>query len=431
MVFEDSSQAGTPGSRFVGEGFRQEADFRDPTLPTVPVVPGEVLAAPAETLAVAKRGTPPNLAFVFDDPEDGEPGRDRVLVHGLWEVLLALAVLGLGYLLYRNDSTLFSSDGARALLLAVATYGLVGMAAALTLRASAPNLAIGAVAVAAGQYFAEHAGSGFAAPLSVVIGLAAVVGAVQGLVVVGLNVPGWAAGIGVAAALLAWSTTQVVPSSKIAYDPTPQAYWWFGSIAAISVIAGLIGLVTPIRRAVGGFRPVADPAKRRPALPAMITFAATMVSSIIAGVAGVLAATAAHSASAPAGGLELTAFAFGVALLGGTSAFGRRGGIFGTLLAAALVAVALNYGATTQKHWAPAVYAAVAIGLGLLVTRLVEWFGRPAPARPDDADEDWAPRVHAATTTTTTNGWATVKPPTQTTVGSIWSGDDAWGTSPR
>src|SRR5262249_44877022 len=108
MVFEDSSQATTPGSRFVGEGFRQEPDFRDPAAPTVPVVPGQVVAPlgeqPAEATIVAKRGAPPNLAFVFDDPEDGEPGRDRMLVHGMWELVLALAVVGLGYLLYRSDS---------------------------------------------------------------------------------------------------------------------------------------------------------------------------------------------------------------------------------------------------------------------------------------------------------------------------------------
>jgi ribose/xylose/arabinose/galactoside ABC-type transport system permease subunit len=435
MVFEDSSQADTPGSRFVGEGFRLEPDFRDPAAPTVPVVPGQVAAQlaeqPAEATIVSKRGAPPNLAFVFDDPEDGEPGRDRMLIHGMWELLLALAVAGVGYLLYRSDSGAFTADGWRTLVLGATVLGLGAMAAALSLRAGAPNLAIGAVAVGAAVYFGQHAGSGFAAPLGVVIGLAAAVGAVQGLVVVGLQVPGWAAGLGTALAVIAWIGAPSVLKFSDGYNPTHQAYWWFGAVAAVSVIAGLVGIATPIRRAVGGFRPVADPAKRRPAGAAAMTLGATVVSSILAAVAGVLTIAVDRGAPTSFDVLPITAFAFGIALLGGTSAFGRRGGIFGTVLAALLVAVSLEYAAHTEPGWSMAAIAAVTVGLGLLVTRLVEWFGRPAPARADDSDEDWAPRVHAATTTTTTNGWAPVKPPTQTTLGSIWSGDDAWGTTPR
>jgi len=162
-----------------------------------------------------------------------------------------------------------------------------------------------------------------------------------------------------------------------------------------------------------------------------MTLGATVVSSILAAVAGVLTIGVDRGAPTSLDVLPITAFAFGIALLGGTSAFGRRGGIFGTVLAALLVAVSLEYAAHTEPGWSMAAIAAVTVGLGLLVTRLVEWFGRPAPARADDSDEDWAPRTHAATTTTTTNGWAPVKPPTQTTLGSIWSGDDAWGTTPR
>src|SRR5215475_4427264 len=101
MAFEDSPQAGTSGSRYLGEGFRQEPDFRDTTAPTVPVVTGTPVSSSESTIAIAKRGTSPGLEFVFDDPEDGEPGRDRMLVHGLWEVVLMLALAGLGFLLYR------------------------------------------------------------------------------------------------------------------------------------------------------------------------------------------------------------------------------------------------------------------------------------------------------------------------------------------
>ena len=69
--------------------------------------------------------------------------------------------------------------------------------------------------------------------------------------------------------------------------------------------------------------------------------------------------------------------AVGAALLAGTSAYGRRGGIFGTLLAVALVTVFLAW--TQAKGWTLGRWAVggATLGLGLLVTRLVEAFGRP------------------------------------------------------
>src|SRR5690606_40879309 len=48
--------------------------------------------------------TPPNLDYVFDDPAHGEPGRDRMLVHGIWELGLAVALAAATYLLFRADS---------------------------------------------------------------------------------------------------------------------------------------------------------------------------------------------------------------------------------------------------------------------------------------------------------------------------------------
>ncbi len=427
MTFEDGSPA---GSRYLGEGFRQEPDFRDATAPTVPVVAGQVVAVPENTVTLTtKRPAPPNLEFVFDDPEDGEPGRDRMLVHSLWELVLALAVAGLGYLLYRQQSSLFSGDQLRELLLTVAVLGIAAMAVAVSLRAAAPNLAVGAVAVAGGVYFGLHAGTGLLRPLLVVIGFAAAIGAVQGLVVVGLHVPGWAAGLGAAAGVLAWTGSQPNVVFQAGYDPTAHAYWWFGGFVVVSVLGGVVGLVPTVRRAVGRFRPVADPAARRRMLAAVLTLCATVVSSILAGLAGVLSVSLDRGIVA-SDGLSVTVLAVGAALLGGTSAFGRRGGVFGTVLAAALVTVGMAYAVRTHHTWPAVAFGAVAIALGLGVTRLVERFGRPAPARSEDPDDDWAPRVHSSTPTG--NGWATTtRSPAQTGVGGIWASDDSWGTGDR
>ena len=102
----------------------------------------------------------PNLDYVFDDPAHGEPGRDRMVVHVLWELLLLLAVAGMAFLLYREDSGALSGDRLRELLLTAAVLGAVAAASAISLRAGSPNLAVGAVAAAAALYFGRTADGG-------------------------------------------------------------------------------------------------------------------------------------------------------------------------------------------------------------------------------------------------------------------------------
>ena len=160
------------------------------------------------------------------------------------------------------------------------------------------------------------------------------------------------------------------------YDPAPHVYYWFGGFCALSIVASLVGLVPGVRRGFGRFRPVADPARRRGSVAAIVTLAATIVATILAGLGGVLQVSVAGVA-APSDGLELTGLALGAALLGGTSAYGRRGGIFGTVLAVALLTVIARYSDEAGLGWPVAALAAVAIGLGLAVTRLVERLGRP------------------------------------------------------
>ena len=95
----------------------------------------------------------------------------------------------------------------------------------------------------------------------------------------------------------------------------------------------------------------------------------------------------------PGTGLEWTGIAIGTALLAGTSAFGRRGGIFGTLLAVAGLTLFLDYPARRNFDIALFAIAAALIGVGLVVTRLVETYGRPLPVA--GADEDWTGRGSA------------------------------------
>jgi hypothetical protein len=384
MAFEDSSvrargadataDAGTsatgPESRYLGEGFRHEPDFRDGApAPGAAPAPAGPNSDNENTLTLNRKVPPtPNLDYVFDDPTEGEPGRDRLLIHGVWELLLAAAVVGVGYLLFQERSTVFGGESLRTLLLAATVIGALAAA-----------LAIGV-----------------------------------------------------------WMSTQDPLAAPDGYNPDRHATYWFAGFCAVSVVGGLLGMVPAVRRALGRFRPVADPADRRGFVAALITLAATAGSAALAGLAGVLIASGqvgsgqAASSQGVAGigdGLVLTGLGVGAALLGGTSAFGRRGGVFGTALAVALLTVGPEYVAETGRDWAPAAFAAAAIGTGLLVTRMVERFGRPSrDGDGDDYGDDWSP----TRPNSTTQGWTVPREPSwQTTASSpgtagLWGADDAW-----
>jgi ribose/xylose/arabinose/galactoside ABC-type transport system permease subunit len=424
MAFDDGTHGGATRSLGVSSG---EFQAVRPTFEAVPAL----VATPGDASGTTPTPTIPNLHYVFDDPNDGEPGRDRMLVHGLWELVLALAIAGAGFALTRAEAGALGGDNMRALLLLISLVGLLGIASALGLRAGAPNLAVGAAAVFSGLWIAEHArGDAWLGAAAAAIGICAAVGLVQGLVVVGLHVPSWAASLGVLLAGGAWMTAHVPAVQRgpgFTYDPTPDAYLWFAAIASFSVIASLIGLHPGVRRGFARFRPVADPARRRGRGAAVVTVVATTVSMLVAGLAGVLLAYS--DTDIADDGLALTALGLGTALLGGTSAFGRRGGIFGTVFAACLISLVLllvdDDGADSETTWLLSVVGATAIGVGLIVTRLVERFGRPVLLPPSDDDESWMPRVHSLAPTS--NPWL----PAPTPTGGLWSTDEGWGGPPR
>jgi ribose/xylose/arabinose/galactoside ABC-type transport system permease subunit len=233
-------------------------------------------------------------------------------------------------------------------------------------------------------------------------------------------VPGWAVSLAAALAVYAWANDGTNVIGFTGYDAVPHAYWWFGGFCTVSALAGVVLAFPSLRRGFGRFRSVTDPAHRRGLVAAMITTLAIVVSTVLAGVGGVVAVATTHAAT-QSNGLELAGLAIGAALLGGTSAFGRRGGILGTVLAVGLITVAMEYAQATGKSWPAATFAAFAIGLGLVVTRLVERYGRPvAHTDEDEDDDDWSSRATAALSNGRT--WQ----PGTTGAGGIWT-DDAWG----
>ncbi|RAO53028.1 hypothetical protein PSN01_03975 [Micromonospora saelicesensis] len=223
------------------------------------------------------------------------------------------------------------------------------------------------------------------------------------LAVVVLHVPGWAASLAGAAAVVVYIERRSAPVLVQGdYDPTSSAGYLFAGFAAVAVLGGLFGAIRAIRRLVGRYRPIADPARRRGAVAAVVTAVALVVSTVLAALAGMLLAANDPGPVVPTSGLDWTVLAIGVALLAGTSAYGRRGGVFGTLLAVGLVTVFQVYAPErgwTLSNW---VVGGAALGVGLLATRLVETLGRPRPGsleRPEPVSDG-----------TISSGWTTPQP---------------------
>jgi ribose/xylose/arabinose/galactoside ABC-type transport system permease subunit len=383
---------GDQGYRFRGEGFRDEPDFRADTGSTPTFQPdyaaGDYPAASGEPAGPVRRlVTPAELDDVFDDPEHGDPGMDRMGVHVAWELLLLIVVVGMAVYLRQTHHDQFVGENLRGLVLAAAILGFATLAIGLSLRAGVVNLAVGAIASAAGLFVASHSDRGLVPTAGVALLAAAGVGVAIGLLVVVLHVPGWAASLGVALALVVWINKHLQAIGVTAsYHPTGQAFYWYGGFAALALLGGILGLVKPIRRGVGRFRPVGDPAVRRGGVAAGVAFLSIVGSGLLAGLAGVLGALS-STRVAPDDGMLTTGLALGAALIAGTSAFGRRGGVLGTVLAVTAIVLFTRYAEVANLGISPFATAAVLVGAGLLVTRLVESYGRPASARPGEEPE--------------------------------------------
>jgi ribose/xylose/arabinose/galactoside ABC-type transport system permease subunit len=409
MAYEDSRFSGEPG-------FRDEPDFRTTT--------GSTGTADLRG-ASRRRPSAGELLDVFDDPEHGEPGRDRMAVHFVWEALLLIAVGGVGFLLAKADKDALHGAALKDLLVFTAAVGFLALAAGVSLRAGVPNLAIGPVAMAGAVFFAGHSGKGTWPTTGVVVLLTAAVGLAIGALVAAFHVPAWAASFGLSLAAVAWVHKHDAPISvQSKYDPTAHGWLWFGGFVVIALFAAAVGMSKPVRRSVGRFRPVSDPAHRRGVAAAALAAGALVLSCGLAGFAGVLMAmrtdkVGLEDGGFTASGLTLTGLGLGAALLGGTSAYGRRGGLFGTILGTVLLTLFIGYAQAEDWKIATLVVGGGAIGIGLLITRLVEAFGRPhsddeyagpsyVPRQSNGYDSSWS------NATTSTNGRAE---------------DEAWGTS--
>ncbi len=435
MAYDDTRYRGTPGygaepQSPSGSDYSDQSGYGAAPLyspASQPVASGYAEGADS-TMRLGRRSpSRAELDDVFDDPAHGDPGRDRLAVHLQWEGVLLVSGAVLAGLLFAQHRSAVTGDKLTALMLDAAVLGLLSLGAGLSLRAAVPNLAIGPIAYGSAVYFAHHLDGPVLTRAGITVALALAVGAVIALLVVVLQVPAWAASFGAAIALVLWIQRHSTPVKVTTFQPGKHAMYWLAGVAGLALLGSLLGTVKPIRRAVGRFRPVADPARRRGAGSGVVAVLALIGSAALASAGGVLLASVAGTVGGPDNSLLLTGLALGTALLGGTSAYGRRGGIFGTVLAVAVVVLGGQYLTSIGHPFSPLAVAAVAIGVGLGVTRLVEAFGRP---RSSVEDEDWLTPESAGTSTGAPDlgGWSAGRTgwtsPTATS-------EDRWGAERR
>lgn len=379
---------------------------------------------PAGGQTTAALAAPGSAYTVPAQPEPVPGNGDRLWVHTAWEaVLLVLLVGGIG-LWWLSSGTVPDLLRDQALLAdqlyAMAPFLLLGTALAISLRVRAANLAVGGVALLAAVLFLEWEGEHrlVAAGLVAAAGLAA--GAALLVLVVWLRLPGWAASLGAALAAVATAITinpelggplGLVPQSTTVTTAEELVWVVVGTVMAASVLGGVVGMLPAVRRRLQDCRDAADrpdradqgsvdrdPADpdrgRRPGRVAVTTGSALIASSLLAAAAGVLVVIPAEGASSgtglAVGPLESAGIALplAIALLGGTSPWGKRGGVFGTLLAALALFAGLvifnDLGWSGQSHWV----VVAALVLGLLVSTLVERSGTGRPAEPPEPEPE-------------------------------------------
>jgi ribose transport system permease protein len=319
-------------------------------------------------------------------PSPARPAaRLPLALHAGWEAVLLVAVIALVIAIEAGDhhppSLWKALSGSLSVLL------LETVAVAVSLRARNLNFAVVGVAFVTGFFVADWSG-GHGMPLLVAsllaIVLATVVGAVFGAVAGLTGAPGWAASLVLLALVAAIGLAQGPELRTLPSDEAPDhPQTWFTLLILLgivgSVAGGVLWQLTPLRRAlaVEPDRPAGAGARM---LGGIVGLGLSTGIAALAGVAYVIWTLAAFPTQA--GGLPLTPLA--IAVFGGVSVFGGRGGFAGTALASVAAALLMMLGRMHGwptwiiSYLLPAIMLAVGIALSLVLRRVSG--ERPAPA---------------------------------------------------
>ena len=332
-------------------------------------------------------------------PRDAGPLRQRALrVLALGEVGVVAALLLLALLFYAIQPAFLSARNVRAIVNVVSFVGVIAIGQTILLVSGEFDLSVGSVAGLCAVTSARlMTAAALPVPLAVVGGLllGALIGLVNGVVVVKLRIPAFIQTLGML--FIGQGLIQVVTNGYPVY-PLPDSVgdfgqqtilfglgWSFFSFVALAVLGDFVLRRTVVGRnmyATGGSREVAR-------LVGIDTdrykVGAFMLIGTLAGAAGMFVmADLASGTTSIGSGWELTVIA-GV-VVGGVSLFGgagtMAGGLTGMLLLQVVQSGLVVVGVSANwQQIAVGVIMVVAVGLDLLRRRIfINGAGRPAAA---------------------------------------------------
>ncbi|GAB3648238.1 hypothetical protein GCM10028833_13640 [Glycomyces tarimensis] len=330
-------------------------------------------------------------------------------------VLLLLAANALFMVYQRRDEALGGASLSDALdeqMSFLAPLLLVAVAVGLSVRFGAVNLALPSlaalVASAPGLFVGSNPliGLGFtaAAAAAVTLGFA--------LLALVFRTPPWLAGLAISVAVIA--LVPLIDGEVFGYElPEPEVWespgggWLLLGAGVVAVVGGLIGLSPGVRDRMVAVREAADGTGARDARTVFAFIGTAFVASLLAAGAGFLWTVFMESergsealftfAALPFGFfVSVELFALIAVFLGGTSPRGRRGGVFGTLLAAVLLwAVFLLWGSfegdtgdvSRYERWSGLLSFGLLV-FGLAMAAVLNRLGRPKAEDRGEAPAD-------------------------------------------
>ncbi len=264
-----------------------------------------------------------------------------------------------------------------------AVTGLIALSVVIPLAARVFDLSVAFTMTLSGvtvAHFAAQTGVGVAPAVGIALGVALLIGVLNGFVVVGLGVDSFIATLATGSLIKAF-ITMVTNDQSITGVQLLRAP--FSSIAQtdvagltlpvlyLLVIAGAIWFVLE-RTATGrrlyatGFNP--DAARLQRVATDRLRFLSLITSALLAGVAGIVFTSAIGSGSPTAGDPYLLA-AYAAAFLGATQLRGGRFNAWGTVIAVLLLGTGttgLSLASTPQ--WSTSVFTGIVLIVALAVT---------------------------------------------------------------
>lgn len=237
----------------------------------------------------------------------------------------------------------------------IAIVGILGIGMTFVILTSGIDLSVGAIVGFVSVISASLLRAGVPWPVAVLVGLAAggLVGALNGFGITKGNLQPFIMTLGMMVIARGVTMTYSQGQPISIGSAAAESFSWLGAgqflgipvpvwlLVAIGLLAGLTLTYTPFGRHIYAVGDNAEAARLSGINVNRVTFGAYVISGVLAAVSALILVSRLTTGEPTQGtGFELDAIA--IVVIGGTSLFGGEGGVRGTLIGAAIVAVLAN-----------------------------------------------------------------------------------------